>query len=50
VIITEVENDYIEIIQQNMGWASRDKFQLQYKDGKYFIGGARIPIGWLRKS
>jgi surface antigen len=50
VIITEVGNDYIEVIQQNMGLASRDKFELKCKEEKYFIGGKRIPVGWLRKE
>jgi len=50
VIITEVGKDFIEVIQQNMGLESRGKFELQYKQGKYFIGGKRIPAGWLRKS
>ncbi|AUN18757.1 CHAP domain-containing protein [Clostridium botulinum] len=49
VIVTEVGNDYIELIQQNMGSSSRDKFTLKYKSKKYFIGGKRSPAGWLRK-
>lgn len=49
VIVTEVGNDYIEVIQQNMGSSSRDKFTLKYKNKKYFIGGKRSPAGWLRK-
>jgi surface antigen len=48
VIITEVGENYIEVVQQNMGATSRDKFDLEYKDGKYFIGGKRVPAGWLR--
>ncbi|WP_242978070.1 CHAP domain-containing protein [Clostridium botulinum] len=49
VIVTEVGDDYIEAIQQNMGSSSRDKFILEYKNKKYFIGGKRSPAGWLRK-
>ncbi|ACO86064.1 CHAP domain-containing protein [Clostridium botulinum] len=49
VIVTEVGNDYIEVIQQNIGSSSRDKFTLKYKNKKYFIGGKRSPAGWLRK-
>ncbi|KEI97349.1 amidase [Clostridium botulinum A2B7 92] len=49
VIVTEVGDDYIEVIQQNMGSSSRDKFTLKYKNKKYFIGGKRSPAGWLRK-
>lgn len=48
VIITEVGENYIEVVQQNMGATSRDKFDLEYKDGKYFIFGKRVPAGWLR--
>ncbi|MDS0525695.1 CHAP domain-containing protein [Clostridium sp. SHJSY1] len=50
VIISEVGENYIEVVQQNMGNSSRDKFKLEYKDGKYFVGGKRVPAGWLRKS
>ena len=49
VIVSEVGDNYIEIIQQNMGDSSRDRFELEYKEGKYFVGGKRIPAGWLRK-
>jgi len=49
VIVTEVGDDYIEVIQQNMGSSSRYKFTLKYKNKKYFIGGKRSPAGWLRK-
>lgn len=49
VIITEVGDNYIEVIQQNIGNSSRDRFELEYKDGKYFVGGKRVPAGWLRK-
>lgn len=48
VIISEVGDDYVEVVQQNMGQDSRDKFDLKYIDGKYYIGGKREPAGWLR--
>lgn len=50
VIISEVGDDYIEVVQQNMGKSSRDRFDLGLKDGKYYIGGKRVPSGWLRKQ
>jgi surface antigen len=50
VIVTEVTDKYIEVIQQNMGKSSRDRFDLNYKYGKYHVGGKRVPAGWLRKS
>lgn len=49
-IVTEVGDNYIEIIQQNMGTSSRAKFKLECKGGKYFIVGKKIPAGWLRKA
>lgn len=48
VIITKVTDDHIEVIQQNMGNKARDEFKLEFKDGKYFVGGKRTPAGWLR--
>jgi len=46
-IITEVGEDYIEVIQQNKA-SSREKFKLEEKQGKYFVGEKRLPAGWLR--
>lgn len=48
VIVTEVGENYIEVIQQNMGNYARSKFDLECRDGKYFVGGSRVPAGWLR--
>lgn len=52
VIITEVGEDYIEIIQQNIYDNPRDRIKMSVKDGKYFVGGngQRAPAGWLRKG
>lgn len=50
VIISEVGDDYIEVVQQNMGSTSRDRFDLKYEGDKYFIGGKRSPAGWLRRG
>lgn len=51
-IVTEVTNDYVEIIQQNIYGRPRDRYKLTYKDGKYTVGGKgeRSPAGWLRKE
>jgi len=49
VIVSEVGDNFIEVIQQNMGSLARDRFELIYKEGKYFVGGKRVPAGWLRK-
>ena len=48
VIISEVGDDYIEVVQQNMGDESRDRFELKCIDGNYYVGGKREPAGWLR--
>lgn len=48
VIVSEVGDDYIEVIQQNMGTTSRDKFDLIYEDGKYYVTGKRDATCWLR--
>ena len=48
VRISEVGDDYVEVVQQNMGDESRDRFQLKYENGNYYIGGKREPAGWLR--
>ena len=50
VIISEVGEDYIEVIQQNMGTHTRDKFELKKDGNNYYIGGHRTPAGWLRKE
>ena len=49
-IISEVNDEEIEIIQQNPGpfGDSREKYNLSYKDGKWKINNSRI-LGWLRK-
>lgn len=50
-IISKVENNKIEIIQQNPGpnEKSRKTFFLDTKNGKWEIGNNRI-LGWLRKG
>jgi len=47
-IISQVENDWVEVIQQNSE-ETRQSYTLQFKDGKYTILGEREPAGWLRK-
>lgn len=49
-IVSKVVNGEIEIIQQNAGPFSspRDKFNLDFENGKWKIGNKRI-VGWLRK-
>lgn len=50
-IISKVENDYIEIIQQNPGpfGTSRERINLKNEYSKYRISNKRV-LGWLRKK
>jgi hypothetical protein len=49
-IVSKVEDDGIEIIEQNPGAyaSSRGRFSLIHKNGKWSIDNDRI-VGWLRK-
>jgi hypothetical protein len=47
-IISNVSEDEIEIIQQNMGSVSRETFKLVYTGNIWKIKSSRI-VGWLRK-
>ncbi|CAN5403016.1 CHAP domain-containing protein [soil metagenome] len=47
-IVTNVTNDEIEIIQQNIYMTPREKFKLTNKNGVYTVGENRKPEGWLR--
>jgi len=50
-IISEVGEDYIEIIQQNPGPTapSRDRFELNLESGKWHVSDD-LTLGWLRKK
>lgn len=48
-IISKVNKNSIEVVQQNVGKESRESFKLHYKDGKWTIGSKKV-LGWLRKS
>ena len=50
VIVTEVTDNYVEVIQQNVYGKTRDKYDLIVKDGQYYVGTKRKPAGWLRKE
>jgi hypothetical protein len=47
-IVTRVEKDYLEVIQQNIYLQPRDKYTLTRKENKYTVGTRRRPMGWLR--
>ena len=48
-IISNVGDDEIEIVQQNVGKNSRDRIDIQFKNGKWSIDESSI-LGWLRKK
>lgn len=48
-IISKVEDDEIEIVQQNVGKDSRETIKLSFKNGKWKIKDSLL-VGWLRKS
>jgi len=47
-LVSNVSNDHIELIQQNVGRTSRMSFSLVKHKGLYYISNKSI-MGWLRK-
>lgn len=47
-IISNVENEKIEIIQQNVFLTTREEYKLLYQKDKWYIDDKSI-LGWLRK-
>ena len=47
-IISKVDSNSIEVVQQNVGKESREKFKLHKKNNKWTIDGNKV-LGWLRK-
>ncbi|MEM8909835.1 MAG: CHAP domain-containing protein [Bacteroidota bacterium] len=47
-IISEVEEEQIEIVQQNVGIASRHKLKMMQSKGRYYVMSKAV-IGWLGK-
>ncbi len=47
-IISKVDDDEIEVVQQNVGKNSREIFDLDFKNEKWTIDDSSI-LGWLRK-
>jgi len=48
-IITQVGENSLEIIQQNILGRTRREFSLVASNGHYFVTPPRVPAGWLRK-
>ena len=48
-IVSEVGEDFIELVQQNVGTKARVRWQLvRDEEGRYRVAGKRPPAGWLR--
>jgi surface antigen len=47
-IITQVGENSLEIIQQNIVGRTRRQFSLVASNGHYFVTSPRVPAGWLR--
>ncbi|MDD4802230.1 MAG: CHAP domain-containing protein [Syntrophomonas sp.] len=48
-IITKVNRNSVEIIQQNASQNTRQDLKLQIKSGHYYLGDGKQPVAWLRK-
>lgn len=48
-IVTWSEEGKCEIIQQNVGSRTRERFQVYTRSGKYYVAGNDV-LGWLRKD
>jgi hypothetical protein len=49
-IVTQVGDDYVEIIQQNILGRTRQRLALVARNGQFSITEPRRPAGWLRKA
>jgi surface antigen len=49
-IVTEVGENYLEVIQQNILSKPRQRYSIITTNGHYFISRPRRPEGWLRKN
>lgn len=47
-IVSNVEDNFIEIVQQNVGKTSRDQIALKFKGEKWYLNQSDV-LGWLRK-
>lgn len=48
-IVTKVDTNSIEVIQQNIYGKPRAIFHLKVENGNYYVGKEKKPAGWLRK-
>lgn len=47
-IVSDIKEDKVVIVQQNIFGRPKDIYRLKVTDGNYFIDHPRIPAGWLR--
>ncbi|HRY13088.1 MAG TPA: CHAP domain-containing protein [Syntrophomonadaceae bacterium] len=47
-VISKVEPDQIEVVQQNVAGHSRQKLAYSIRSGRHYIGDGQQPAGWLR--
>jgi len=47
-IVSGVGEDYVEMVQQNVGTTARDRWTLVRQGDNFQIGGSNPPAGWLR--
>ena len=48
-IISEVTENDIEVVQQNIFGKPRQRFELKSANNHYTIGTSKKPLGWLHK-
>lgn len=49
-IVSDVADNSIELVQQNVPGTPRDRFEMTVSQGHYWITAPRRPAGWLRKQ
>jgi surface antigen len=47
-IISDVSENAVEVVQQNIVWKPRETFGLTKSNGTFVVHSPRIPNGWLR--
>lgn len=48
-IVSKVESDRLEVVQQNMGYRTRERFRIYRRNGKWYVDDDSV-LGWLRKQ
>ncbi len=48
-IVSKVEATGLEVVQQNMGYRTRERFRIYRRKGKWYVDDDSV-LGWLRKQ